>query len=259
MTDNLLKFELRRMFRGKALYICVAVCAVIAVLGGLVILLAMKLIVPQIENIPDVYVSDMMLGFMSNAEIAVISGIFVSVFACADHSEHTVKNIYARGFSRSALYGCEYVSAVIGTAFIFAVSELVSFAFYSAVFDMGKIGATHVALLASQFVYLIAVNTFVFAVCMMTKKTVLGIVTAVLGCSVVDIVLSLASSVVNSSRGIYGNSRFDIGKYWLSSIAGDFGTVETEAKAIILDLALCVAYIVAFTVAGVLVNRKDEV
>ena len=98
--NNLIKFEFRKLFKSKSFYICLLICIGLVLLSGL----TTKIMVESREviDLPSKY--SMLQGAVSFGNITLISAIYTALFVCEDESSNTLKNIYAKGYTRGNVF-----------------------------------------------------------------------------------------------------------------------------------------------------------
>ena len=105
--QELLKLEFRKLTKQKSLYICLAIMLSLILLSAIVYKVLMSTsidmgdFVTDLNNIDGIFFT---LTTLSNADFFIILGIVVAITFCFDFEEHTIRNIFARGYSRTSLY-----------------------------------------------------------------------------------------------------------------------------------------------------------
>ena len=110
---NLLKLEFRKLKTRKSFYICIAVMVGMFAISTFTI---NGLINPDFSEDLGLSGINSLIGALSSSSFTMISGIFVALFVCEDYTSQTVKNIYAKGYSRTKVYLSKLntIDAVLG-------------------------------------------------------------------------------------------------------------------------------------------------
>ena len=106
--NNLLKLEFRKLKRQKCFYICLAIMVAMLLITGVTAKIFMdhaaELAEIAGEPVIPTTLPVFLLSFASASMFSMIASIYVSIVVCEDYESQTIKNIYARGYSRSAHY-----------------------------------------------------------------------------------------------------------------------------------------------------------
>lgn len=245
---RLFKFELRKLFKTKSLYICTA----IAVLISFIIIIVSKASTSSPDTVvQSTTVKQIILSTMQTSMFGMISSIFVSLFACTDYDQQTIKNIYAKGYSCDLVYLAKYLVSLIGITLMFVVTLLLNFVFSLFLLDMGTESGNFAGLLTCQLLYVLIYATLVFAISIMIRKTGIAIATSIAA----PILLSLIINLIEAGLKLTDRQ---ISKYWFENFLSDFSSLKTTTSRLWTCIGLSLAYGAAFFTCGFLVNRKRD-
>ncbi len=257
----LTKFEFYKLLRQKSFYVCAVIIAVSAVLS----MVATKIILDAaILEGYDVSPATAVLSRVDDT-FTMLCGIFVALLVCGDFSQQTIKNVYARGFSKTQVYFAKFIAAGVGTLVMFIINYAVSFLLGLALF--GEIGVTDLMAydMAAQLITAFAFTAFTFAVSFIFRKTGVGIALSIVGPMVVNLVLILVSQIAKVD--------FSLSEYWISGILTKLSGMATGGTVVVADaladgtltvsdvtvcLVLSAVYTAAFVVLGYYVNKKKD-
>ena len=250
---NLLNFEFRKLVRQKSFYICNLVLVVLIFLSAFMT----KALFDNMEEItqPLPTAVGMVQTALSGGNAALIIGIFVALFASEDYTDGTMKNIYAKGYSRTQVYGAKLVSVAFFSLTACLVSFAGSFAAGAVFFEIGSGLDIHtlLVLLTQTIVMVLGYTALFFAISMILKKT--G--SAIAGCIVAPMLISLLFGMADS---FLQNDKFKFADYWLdglfSSITQSASAVTNEAM--LTAAAVSVVYAVICTAVGVNIVKRQE-
>lgn len=245
---NLLTFELHKLLRQKSFYICLALLLVFSYIS----LLLAKAIQ---ENDPSMVLNASGLGAMlsafSNSNFTMIGGIFLALFVCSDFDGQTIKNVYARGFSKNYVFISKWIVGIFAILIMFIITLFFSFIAGNTLFEGIAEEGNYIGLYIGQFLLAIAYASFVFSVSIIVKRVGVSIALAILGPSLISTVLSLADAFLKIEN-------FSIARYWLDGFAKDLVSVQTDSSRLVVCIVLSAIYSILFVFAGFFVNKKME-
>ncbi len=246
--SKLLKFEWRKLWQQKSFYIIFSLGLISIIL--FLILGKVMLNISQIKLDP----TESMMVVIPNSGFVSLLAIYLALFVCTDYSQHTIKNIYARGYSRSSVYFSKYLISLFVT---FAVAILyIVFAFVLTLMLGGHIENVSPSLwinLALQFWVLIGLHGLYFGISMIfANKTGVCIALNLIG---ISLLFGFISLFLQISRIDFDLSAYEL-EHILSSLVGDQPLMRMD---IIRILVTSVSYGVIFITAGWLVNRRRDV
>lgn len=159
---KLIKFEFRKLFKSKSFFICLVVCLGLVLLGGL----TTKVLLENSEGeIATPTALSMLKGAIGSANVVLISGIFVALFVCEDDTSGTIKNIYARGYSRRDVFISKYLVSLVSILIFTFSSMLLSFLFGLATWSSElKIPNNYFITMLAQIVMMIAYHAVFFTI-----------------------------------------------------------------------------------------------
>lgn len=245
---NLLKFEFHKLFKAKSFYICTAVIFVMSLLTVII----NKLFLGQ-EGMPTVMPSALqtMLSALSASEFTMISGIFVAIFTCYDYEQQTIKNVYSHGFSRNKVFASKLIVCSIAVLIMFALTLLVNY-FLGLILLNGQVeNGKYFLLMVGQIIYVLAYTSFIFALSIIMKKTGISIALAVLGPTLITLLITLIDSLLRLKN-------FKFSKYWFGGFTSDLTSLATTDGRLWTVIGLSIAYGVIFILGSYFINRKQE-
>lgn len=152
---NMLKFEFYKLFRTKAFYICSGI-----ILG---LILLFSYIMNEFSLINAL---DFTEEFIENIPVELIFAVFIGLFICDDNSNGTIKNIYAKGYSREVVYFAKYIVLFITSFVLISFYILFSFAWGNLLWGTENYDITQkdIYIIISQVIFIMERYTFCFAV-----------------------------------------------------------------------------------------------
>lgn len=265
---NLLKFEFRKLRKHKSFYICTAIMVALLLMTAL-LLNFIKGIASDLPEEPsedgvNISVSvdegaskfvtlDFVVGALSNASFVTIVGIFAVLFLCNDYEQQTIKNIFARGYSRQTVCLSKLVALFVGATVMFAAVEVAAFVIGGIYFGFdGMDGSKLPAVLGVQYLTAMANVSFAFAIASAIRKNGGAIAAVIVAPSVIELVLNLADSYLKLED-------FSLIDLWLSSFLSDLSDVAVSTERMATCAVASVAYIALFATVGLAVHKKIEV
>lgn len=262
---NLLKFEFRKLFQMKTLYIfTVVIVAVLAMNIGTYKIMEVLLRSAELEAVIGMDLgmlfADTFDGktFLTSALIyteAVISlAVVVSLINCSDYASGTIKNIFSKGYSRMQVL----FSKITVSAFVTAIFTIVSWIFgfiIGSVFwqDIGTDWNIIILYnLIVQFLLMLAYCAMFCFLASVIKKTA--------GTIVLSIVIPITSEILFMIINVLVNKKdFNINDYWIQGNITNITNVYATNSEIFHGLIIAIVYIAIFTLLNVWVSRKREV
>jgi len=287
--SQLLRFELRKLFRARILYIC----------AGIIVLLILifagtdKLIDLSIQemsdfiNTPSEAIEDYtevpddqiefeeemsegminsmginpnsrtglarLLGALNNIYVIMVIGVFAAVYICGDFGNTVIKNIISKGYTRTQVYFAKYLITLIVSLAYALLAMLMGFLCGVIMWNAGSGWSARVLLLILLQLLAIAAYSSLFTFLAALLKRV-GSVLAV--CIAVPIGFTLILSLVDL---FLMDTGIEISKFWLGGFFATLSTTGAEAGEIVIALLGSLAYLAVFTVCGWLLARKREV
>ncbi len=246
---NLFKFEFRKLFRQKSFYICTAVIVAMALL---VLAMNKVTLVQSGPATPMPAPVQAVLSTISSSTFTMVCGIFIALFICTDYDNQTIKNIYARGFSKEKVYLAKFITSMIATTIMFAVTLIVSYVVSSCLFNGTAEKGNYVGLFIGQLVYCLTYSAFVFSISFALRKVGVSIAVAIVGPGIITLVLTLLDSFLKLKT-------FKITSYWFDGFITDFSTLATTDTRLITCILLSLAYCALFVLPGIFLGKKKDV
>ena len=245
---NLLRFEFHKLFRAKSFYICTAVIFLMSFLT----ILVNKLFLSSTEMaslMPDAMQT--MLSAVSSSNFTMIAGIFIAIFACYDYEQQTIKNIYSHGFSKNKVYFAKLIICSIAIIIMFALTLLFNYLLGLTMLNGATKDGNYLGLFLGQLIYVVAYCSFVFAISLIVKKVGISIAFAILGPSLITLLITLIDSLLKLKD-------FKISSYWFGKFIEDLTNLATTANRLWTVIGLSLIYALIFILGGYLINKKQE-
>ena len=267
--SELLKFEFRKLFRAKSLYICAGIMVLMIVMFiGIDKLTSMGLESLGFEFSEDELSQDMysimglgfsvnngmtrMLSAMGNVYVILLFGVFTAVFACGDYGNGVVKNILTRGYSRTELFFSKYLVTLFVSLGFGLLAFLTGFLTGTAFWNAGNNWSIKVfGLLALQLLAIAAFNAFFQFLSAWLKRLGLAMVIVIIIPIMLPMILTLIELLTETD--------ISLSKYWLSGCLDTASRVSAKSSDLAVSGLISVAYLAVCTVCGWLLARKREV
>ena len=245
---NLLMFEFHNLFHKKSLYVCAAVMIALLVLLDV----AYWTIMQDYGVTYIVCVPEAMVYSLTDADVVMFAGIFISIYVCMDFQCGTYKNIYARGFSKESVYLAKFVAVFASMLIMYLAAMLTELICCWILFGFSEyVDANYALIFVTQIFFVLANAALVYAIGMSTRKTGITVVFALLTSSMVDLVLSLIDELLDVEG-------FLLSDYWLETISYDITSLYTDTGKLVLCLVLSILYAALFMEVGFVVYKKRE-
>ena len=262
---QLFRFEFRKLFRQKSFYICGCVLIGLILLTAVTLNMIYSLSQGNMEaGGVTVSASDdgflytgiyMLVGAVSSSNFTIVLAVFLSLFVCSDYTNGTLKNIIARGYSRTRIYAVKYMVSLAATTFYTIVCWLTGFLAGTAFWEIGSLSGTTGDLIVSLLLQLLgnfAYTSLFFLIAVLFKKTGGSIAVGIIGPLVLSMIISLADTLTHKKS-------FDFADYWLDNCMVETETDLMASNMIIRCLVCFVIYAVLFYVISIFVGKRTEV
>lgn len=249
---RLIRFELRKLYGQKKLYLCgIAAIGVMLLYTlveyGVVSLIGMD---PSELEMPG---TEKILGVLSTSSFVMISGIFAVLSVTDDYSRKIVKNIFSRGYSRLQVYLSKYIAVLIGVSLMFAAVILMATLISAILYGLRGVEAgTFFKLLAAQYIVVLANATMAFSIGAMLGKAAGALPIVILAPSALTMVFSLIDTLIIKKPDT-------ISAYWLGALLGDVSKVDVTDSRLLICVLLSFGYAALWLWLGYLPNRRREV
>lgn len=247
--NSLLKFEFRKLFRQKSLYICSAL--LVGFIGASLYLTHLTYSGSYLFISEPVTVISSMYEALDTPPLTLFLGIFIALFVREDIMDGTLKTIYGKGYSRTQVYFAKLVSSSAAAVFFCLVCWIGTFIISSVFFQWGSgSGAALFAQLLAQLVAVFAYAAFFLVIVLAFGKTGSAIGGTIIAPLILQIFFLLAAMLAEN---------YEILEYWLGYVLSSLSYPGFTAKLIVTKTLIALVYAVFFTTTGLLVNRKQEV
>lgn len=279
--ESLLKFEFRKLFQARALYVCAGVLVLlIIVFAGTNKLtdMAVEEFAGELEYNDETMVGDedfeddfessitssmgllsnnsgstWLLSGLSNIYMIVVFAAFIPVFVCGDFGNGTIKNILTKGYSRSEVYWAKYIVCLAVSVGYALITFIVGFLVGTFMWRIGdNWSAKFIALLLAQLVAVAAYNALFCFLAALFKRVGPALAFSIAITVALPLILVFLELVINDSR-------FMISEYWLSGAIGLVSSPLAEGKDILTSVIVSVIYGIIFTILGWVIARRREV
>ncbi len=249
---NLIKFEFRKLYKSKYPYIIAIISLAFALISGLTNKALYDALIESGQPVAgsSAYLSTK--GALAGT-FTMLIGIFVALFATEDASSGTIKNIYARGYTRVQVYYSKYIVSLAASLLISIITVLFTFVYSNAIWGNDVEIVDNVAvIIIGQLLGIIAYHTIFFAISYVFEKVGTAIALNIVAPMIVSLVLGMGDALINSDN-------FKLNSYWIESLYGNFTSAQSDADMLGIGIALFVVYTIAALMIGMFISNKKEV
>ena len=284
---NMLKFECRRLFKKPSFYVCLGLCAVFTILTIAVSRANFNDMLKyysssigdeysyySLENMKETFAKNFspdMLA-LNNTGISMMStimAIFMGIFVCEDRVRGTIKNIYARGYSRTDVFLAKFIVASVTATLIFTAITLVAYIsgwimFATKPFEVEPLKINGIWLLIlGKFVAILGVTALYFMLSELIGTTGFSIAANIflpsIASAVLFVGLELIFFIVSKNDNFNYEAVTKIIEYWVYSLASSGFTQEMEVEDYVGHLCASGGYVILFGFLSWLIARKKQV
>lgn len=243
---NLLKLEFRKIKKQKSFYICTLIMA------GLLFLSVSNANELSKSSETAATAADIMVNALNSSSFFLIGGIYIVLLVCDDYEQQTIKNIYARGYSRKQVYLSKLISSWTAVTIMFIIVMLCAFAFGQSYFKAGDIGSPHfIGILASQYAACMANMCLCFLVSAILRKNGSSIAAAIVAPMLVNMLLNFIDSHIKFKN-------FTTTELWISSFLSELSNLNVTNERLMICLIASLIYIPFFTLIGIFFHKRIE-
>ncbi len=249
---KLIKFEFRKLFKSKYFYIIGAIAIAFVLISGITTKAINDAIVAEGgEATP--YSAYLFTKSALSGTFTMLIGIFAALFATEDQTCGTLKNIVAKGYSRTKLYFSKYIVSLVGVLIISALTIAVSYGYGNSIWSNSLEITDNVALIViGQLLGLLAYHSVFFAISYTSGKVGAAIALNIIGPLGVSLILGMGDAFIK-------NDNFKLSSFWLDSLFSNFTSSITDTKLIGVGIALLIVYFAIAILVGSLINRRKEI
>ena len=279
---NMLKFECRRLFKKPSFYVCLGLCAVFTILTIAVSRANFNDMLKYygsssyypLENMKETFAKNFspdMLA-LNNTGISMMStimAIFMGIFVCEDRVRGTIKNIYARGYSRTDVFLAKFIVASVTATLIFTAITLVAYIsgwimFATKPFEVTPLKVNGIWLLIlGKFVAILGVTALYFMLSELIGTTGFSIAANIFLPSVASMILYIGLELIYFVASKGDNFNYEavmkIAEYWIYSLASSGFAEEMKVEDYVGHLCASGGYVILFGFLSWLIARKKQV
>ena len=284
---NMLKFECRRLFKKPSFYVCLGLCAVFTILTIVVSRANFNDMLKyysssigdeysyySLENMKETFAKNFspdMLA-LNNTGISMMStimAIFMGIFVCEDRVRGTIKNIYARGYSRTDVFLAKFIVASVTATLIFTAITLVAYIsgwimFATKPFAVEPLKVNGIWLLIlGKFVAILGVTALYFMLSELIGTTGFSIAANIFLPSVASMILYIGLELIYFVASKGDNFNYEavmkIAEYWIYSLASSGFAEEMKVEDYVGHLCASGGYVILFGFLSWLIARKKQV
>ena len=257
----LLKFELRKLFQNKALYICLGITLFLLIINTITAkvmddILAEEMAAAYAEmgmNYESSFSALSLLKGTFNNNTAIVEGIVVALIVCEDFTGDIIKNIYSKGYTRTQVYFSKMISSFIGFFGIYLIGTIVSFLLGVILSGkLGTVGENFALSIVCIVLIVLAYFSIYYALSIIFKKTAPAIILSILGPTLVYILLVLIDAFIKDGK-------FSISDYWITGLMTNLALVDVEKNFIIAGFIIPICLIAGFTCLSFFLNERKDV
>ena len=192
------------------------------------------------------------LKYTSNGMLTLIIGIFTAIFVTEDFSCGTIKNIYARGYSRNVVYLSKYIVSTISALIFLGTSLLTCVLISSALFNgPAAYNTTHLNSILLQMLLIIAYNSLFFVISIIIGKLGSSIAFIIVGPSMISLMLTLVDSFLNMNN-------IKLNDFWLENCLSSIQTANCSNSTVIGAFTVSIIVIVISLIVGIKLHNNKE-
>ena len=260
--SKLLRFELYKLIRHKAFIICSSI-----ILGLNIFTVVMLKILANFLGEDSIPISGGGYVLMTmGSSFSYIICAFTAVFVCSDYEQETIKNIYARGFTRTGVFFAKYIAVIAATVAIYLVVALFNFILGSLLLSGGQDVDDLAVKIVLQILLVWAYTSLAFMFGMLFKRNGPAISLSIVTPLVITVILTIVTLIIDvSNLEDAFLSSVSLNSYWLDGITSsvsvsiiDLGLGAGETTDMLRNYIMTIVYAVGFTGFAFLANCNSD-
>ena len=249
---KLIIFEFRKLFKSKYFYIISAISVVFVLISGLTNKAIFDSLIKNGETVQP-YSSYLFTKGALGGTYTMLIAIFVALFATEDSASGTLKNIYAKGYTRSQVYFSKYVVSFIAVLIMSAITVVFAFGYSNSIWGNSlEITDNVLLVVVGQFLGIATYHVIFFAISTIFSKVGSAIALNIIGPMAVSLVLGLGDAFIKSE-----NTKLT--SYWIDSLFSNFTSSVSNQKMMVTGIILFIVYTGVAIFVGIIMNRKKEI
>lgn len=249
---KLIKFEFRKVFTSKYMYIIFGIGLFMTLLSVLMVK-AINTIAEQMGESPIPYSGYLAAKAALSSSFSLVSGIFIGIFACEDFQRKTNKNIVGKGYNRLELFYSKYLVSLSLTVAYAVILVLLSLGIgYLAYGDGGiKIDENVAVIFLMQLLCVISYHAFFFFVSYSVSRIGAAIAINIIVPALLEGLVAIVDIIIN-------NPNFKIGDYIIDGVMINITSPYTNTDLLLVSMLLLIGYIIISNVLGALIANKKQ-
>lgn len=249
---KLIKFELRKVFTSKYMYIIFGIGLFLTLLSVLMTK-ALNSILESVGEPTIPYSGYLSAKSALSSAFALTSGIFIAIFACEDFALQTNKNILGRGYNRLSLFYSKYLVSLVLSITYALLLVLISLGIGYALYGDGglSIDDNVAVIFLMQLLVVIAYHAFFFFISYSIARTGVALAINIIVPILLEAIVSIVDVIIN-------NPNFKIGDYVIDGVLMNLSAAYTNTDLLLVSMLLLIVYILLSNILGVLIARKKQ-
>lgn len=248
---KLIKLELRNILKQKSFLICLIISNALVIIGILASSFLNKMII-EAGGSEDLFLGvnafDTYMGYITGGNITLLLAIVISIYFGSEASDGTIKNIIAKGYTRTEFFTSKIISVIFVTL-IFILTALILN--YLMCFIMGininAFSLKHLIQIGSASLSILAETIMFSALSFIIFKTGANIVANIC----IPLLLPLALTLLD----VLSKSKIKVSDFWIETTT----TLSRDTSKIPVILIVSTCYIIVFILLSSILTKRKEI
>ena len=249
--SGLFKYELRKLSKSKLFYICLGVLFALSLLS-IAIDLLMSIAMEDIELSASAsdYFSETAISFLvertnisviasaiNSSSLTMVAAIFIVLFVSEDYRNGAIKNVYGRGNSRANVFIAKYLVSLLAVLLMAFFVIIISTVMGVATFKHVSMPSNFIYNIFVQLLTVCAYHAIFFMLTIVLTKIGLAIVAAILGPSLITLVVAFTDAAISSSSP---STDIELSKYVFTNFCSRLSIVSIPTSEISIMLVIVI-------------------
>ncbi len=277
VMKNMFRFQLRRLLRKPSFYVCFGLCLAFTVL----VILAQKATFDTMGDLrewlsPDDLQTQFMqtfspqllsLNIFGSTMLPLLLAVFSGIYICEDRVRGTIKNIYARGYSRTSVFLSKFIVSTCIACGVYLLTVLIAYLSGMVICATSSYRAAMLTvdgywlLVLGRMAAVLALNAFYFMLSELIGTTGFSIAANIFApgfiSTIVLAIIGIAALVMQDNT--FSSNAMTVYEYWVYNLATSGFEVDMDWWDYIGHLVASVVYFAGFGILGWLIVKKKQV
>lgn len=236
---NLLKYELKKMYSTKAIYVCLIITIFLSAFGAYI----------YIQGGTDTTFEGLLVSAIPSSGFDLVLTALIPLMVCEEFSSGMMKMIVGKGYPREGIFVTKLIMAFLYTILLSLGCLITGFvAGLIAGYQLFFTGRAAVVILL-QILTMLVIGVMSLTISILFRKKSLSLVVSMLSPSLIQLLLVPIDKLIG---------KISISSYWVADFMMSLSDIAAGKEKLVCVLFFTILYIVIFWLIGFFVNRTVD-